>query len=318
MVSSQYKYGDFRIYIEDTEENPTIYYQHIDDETKIYSFSFDNDLTPSIIEISKDKSIDSIIKVNSRIKRDIPDFGNYGEFYRLTIGNDNEELLINHLPITGIRFYDMGMISDSKYESYEVKKSIYLVSKNRGPVLIDKNSHSIEELISPLGLYKINNSGETLYLIPFAYESGVSAGDYFIRIYNEDLHLKFQSAEIAGYFPDGIIDPIIVDLNNDNKDEIILFSSTMSPYNNFSVYSLENSYISKKLIELDPHGKRMHGEDIITLQTELQRKGYDIGPDGIDGWYGHDTYNAVIHYQKDNNIIPTGVVDELTWEKILK
>jgi hypothetical protein len=78
IASSQHKFGDYRIDIRKSEENFTIIYQHIDDEMKTYSYSFDKNLTPSIEEITEENEIKSILKTNIRIKNSISDFGNFG------------------------------------------------------------------------------------------------------------------------------------------------------------------------------------------------------------------------------------------------
>jgi peptidoglycan hydrolase-like protein with peptidoglycan-binding domain len=42
-----------------------------------------------------------------------------------------------------------------------------------------------------------------------------------------------------------------------------------------------------------------HGQDVKNLQTCLHRRGYWLGPEGIDGWFGQHTYDAVRKYQFD-------------------
>lgn len=54
------------------------------------------------------------------------------------------------------------------------------------------------------------------------------------------------------------------------------------------------------------------GNDVKELQKELQRRGYNIGKDGIDGKFGNDTRNAVIKFQKDNRLSTDGKVGKNT------
>ena len=54
--------------------------------------------------------------------------------------------------------------------------------------------------------------------------------------------------------------------------------------------------------------------EIISIQTQLKNKGYN--PGSIDGIAGINTYNAVIQFQKDSNLIADGMVGEKS-KKIL-
>lgn len=56
------------------------------------------------------------------------------------------------------------------------------------------------------------------------------------------------------------------------------------------------------------------GDLVTTLQKKLKRWGYYNGP--IDGKYGEKTRDAVIYFQKYNNLNATGVVNDATAKKI--
>ncbi|MBU0935115.1 MAG: peptidoglycan-binding protein [Spirochaetes bacterium] len=51
---------------------------------------------------------------------------------------------------------------------------------------------------------------------------------------------------------------------------------------------------------------RFNGEQVKTLQRFLLFQGIDIGADGMDGWFGRDTRNALLEYQSTNELEPTG------------
>jgi hypothetical protein len=58
-------------------------------------------------------------------------------------------------------------------------------------------------------------------------------------------------------------------------------------------------------------------EEIKSAQQSLVNLGYNIGTsgpqkDGVDGYYGNKTKNAVIRFQKSKGIEPTGVLDQIT------
>ncbi len=65
----------------------------------------------------------------------------------------------------------------------------------------------------------------------------------------------------------------------------------------------------------------LKGSDVTKLQTELKKKGYDLGKfgknkDGIDGDFGNTTKEAVKKYQKASNIKIDGVVGRDTAHKL--
>lgn len=59
------------------------------------------------------------------------------------------------------------------------------------------------------------------------------------------------------------------------------------------------------------------GKHVKTLQTELQRLGYDLGSYGIDGDFGKATEAAVKQFQSDYGLTADGIVGEKTWEMLL-
>jgi peptidoglycan hydrolase-like protein with peptidoglycan-binding domain len=54
----------------------------------------------------------------------------------------------------------------------------------------------------------------------------------------------------------------------------------------------------------------MRGPDVAELQRRLQSLGYNVGP--IDGIFGRQTERAVRQFQRDNNLVPDGVVGPRT------
>ena len=55
------------------------------------------------------------------------------------------------------------------------------------------------------------------------------------------------------------------------------------------------------------------GDAVIQLQTELVRRGYDIGPCGVDGDYGRATEAAVKNFQRDNGLAADGICGSKTY-----
>lgn len=53
---------------------------------------------------------------------------------------------------------------------------------------------------------------------------------------------------------------------------------------------------------------------VTLIQTNLENRGYDIGPKGVDGVYGERTKAAVKEFQKDIGMpVPNGAVGPKTW-----
>lgn len=61
---------------------------------------------------------------------------------------------------------------------------------------------------------------------------------------------------------------------------------------------------------------RSVGEDVKELQKVLLEKGFSCGKDGISGIFGNSTMNALMRFQKENKLIPTGLTDNATIEKL--
>lgn len=51
-------------------------------------------------------------------------------------------------------------------------------------------------------------------------------------------------------------------------------------------------------------------------QTRLIKKGFNVGPDGADGFAGDDTRRAIAEYQRAVGLQPNGMLDQRTWESL--
>lgn len=57
------------------------------------------------------------------------------------------------------------------------------------------------------------------------------------------------------------------------------------------------------------------GNDVVTLQLLLKKKGYNITTDGI---FGKNTEDIVEDFQKNNNLESDGIVGKMTWDILFK
>lgn len=55
------------------------------------------------------------------------------------------------------------------------------------------------------------------------------------------------------------------------------------------------------------------GPYVTLAQTELIQRGYDLGSWGADGKFGQKTYEAVMAFQRDWNLVQDGIVGPKTW-----
>lgn len=59
------------------------------------------------------------------------------------------------------------------------------------------------------------------------------------------------------------------------------------------------------------------GEPVIAAQGILIARKYSVGPDGADGDFGYNTWNAVCRFQSDRKLMVDGVVGPMTWAALL-
>lgn len=58
----------------------------------------------------------------------------------------------------------------------------------------------------------------------------------------------------------------------------------------------------------------VRGQGVESIQNALIRNGYR--PGAVDGFYGSQTFNAVIEFQEDNGMLVDGEVGPATWNKL--
>lgn len=62
--------------------------------------------------------------------------------------------------------------------------------------------------------------------------------------------------------------------------------------------------------------KGMYGEDVRELQEALLALNYSLGKYGADGEFGSATKAALNAFQRDNDLLETGIANDETWRKI--
>ena len=79
-------------------------------------------------------------------------------------------------------------------------------------------------------------------------------------------------------------------------------------------YIYAESEVSSEVKGLEALKKGAEGQEVIILQTELQKYGYYTGD--IDGNFGNETLDAVMFFQEKCNLDVDGVVGSQTWNAI--
>lgn len=60
------------------------------------------------------------------------------------------------------------------------------------------------------------------------------------------------------------------------------------------------------------------GKEVLDVQSRLKRLGYDVGTDGVDGYFGDDTARAVAMFQQASGLVADSVVGENTWCELVE
>ena len=123
-----------------------------------------------------------------------------------------------------------------------------------------------------------------LIMLGYSVGSDGADGDYGDNTYNAVV--QFQ--EDCGLEVDGIVGP-----------------QTWAMINNV------NAGIGSELLKLGSSG-----DTVKSVQKKLISLGYDCGPDGADGDYGQNTYNAVCKFQGEHNLEVDGVVGPNTFAEL--
>jgi len=60
------------------------------------------------------------------------------------------------------------------------------------------------------------------------------------------------------------------------------------------------------------------GKEVLDVQSRLRSLGFDLGTDGVDGYFGDDTRLAVLQFQQSNGLVADGVIAENTWCELVE
>ena len=68
-----------------------------------------------------------------------------------------------------------------------------------------------------------------------------------------------------------------------------------------------------KILKLGDRGK-----EVLDVQARLCSLGYDVGTDGVDGYFGEDTRYAVLNFQQASGLVADGIIADNTWCELVE
>ncbi len=60
------------------------------------------------------------------------------------------------------------------------------------------------------------------------------------------------------------------------------------------------------------------GKEVLDVQSRMCGLGYNVGTDGVDGFFGPDTQAAVLAFQQANGLLADGIVADNTWQELVE
>lgn len=176
------------------------------------------------------------------------------------------------------------------------------------------------ERLTPTSAMWILAQGEPHLLVGMASDRGNEPWPVFYRLYSSAMELVYQSPVAHHANPNAFPQPVMADVTGDGEPEVVVLAGlggVDSDYGGLAVLQPGPSDpATRRVLALNGCAVRMNGPDVAALQRALERRGYSVGPHGIDGWYGPDTRAAVVALQRATGTLVTGVVDETTWRQL--
>jgi hypothetical protein len=256
-------------------------------------------------------------------EREISGVDGYDRFR--TVGSARSPLAheqyVTAVSLTERRFADVSAALHPELPPAEAALATeYIVTDATGLALsrcvIEPNLVRTGERLTAISADWILAQGRPHLLVGFGSDAGAGPWPIFYRLYNPRMQLVWQTEPVLMVDPNRAPQPVMSDLNGDGAEEIVVFSN-MGTGPALAVLQPDRADVAgNRVLALAGCGQRMNGADVVELQRVLERRGYTVGPHGIDGWYGPDTRAAIIAFQRDQDLPVTGVVDAATWHRL--
>lgn len=226
--------------------------------------------------------------------------------------------LVTAVPLPERRFADVSTAEHPELPPAGAGLSIeYLVTDVNQAVLsrcvLERNLIRMSERMTTVSAGWILAQGRPYLLVGLATDADAEPWPLFYRLYSQSMELVFQSGPVLLIDPNRYPQPVMVDLTGDGEAEIVTFSNTPGGSPFVVLQPGPGDLSGNRMLALNDCNSRMNGDDIVALQRELERRGYPVGPFGLDGWYGPDTRAAIVAFQRGAGLLVSGVVDDQTW-----
>ncbi len=222
------------------------------------------------------------------------------------------------VPLAERRFVDVSTPEHAALPPVRVGLSIEYVLTDMNNValsrcVLEPNLIRTSERMTAVSAEWILAQGRQYLLVGLATDAAAEPWPLFYRLYSQSMELVFQSNPVLLIDPNRYPQPVSVDLTGDGEAETVTFSSTADGSPMVVLQPRPGDPMGHRMLALNDCDTRMNGDDITALQRELERRGYSVGPFGVDGWYGPDTRSAVVAFQRSADLLVSGVVDDATW-----
>lgn len=135
-----------------------------------------------------------------------------------------------------------------------------------------------------------------------------------LRLYNERHELVATTEPVIAVDANAIPDLVQADLSGDGSEELLFIPTVAEAEEPLVAFRFARRAGGRRILAFNLCSVRMNGPDVVRLQRALEGRGFSVGPEGLDGWYGPDTRAAVIRFQRAAGLAVTGVVDDAVWD----
>lgn len=181
--------------------------------------------------------------------------------------------------------------------------------------VLEPNITAVEDRMTTTGAWWVHPFGEPHLLVGIL-GAGSDGRRWGLRLHNENMEIVATAGSETDVDVNRMPDLIPVDLSGNGEQELLFFATSPESPQPFSVYRFARRDGDHRVLAFNLCSERMNGLDVTRVQTELLRRGYGLGPHGVDGWYGPDTRAAVIRFQRAEGLPVTGVVDDAVLEAL--
>ena len=231
---------------------------------------------------------------------------------------DSHDQLIGAPSLDALRFIEIGpspwQLSPPPQSPLAIRRlRVSVTGSILDECIIEPNLVAADDRMTTTGAWRVDPYGKPHLLVGMLVTDADGARRGGLRLYNDASEIVATGEAAIDIDPDRIPDLVLADLTGDGQDELLFFATASSPDTTVLVYRFTRRIADHRVLGLNVCSERMNGPDVTSLQMALLRRGFQVGPRGVDGWYGPDTRAAVVRFQRASGLPVTGVVDAAVW-----